>query len=103
MKVTDGLHAFLWTSMSANNCNTFLIDGSAKILIDDSFVGPGYAVSSSDGEEAARVFAGGEGILLDHVYTAKAAAALLDFARGGRFKHGNVLFIHTGGNAGIFY
>ena len=34
MKVTDGLHAFLWTSMSANNCNTFLIDGPAKILID---------------------------------------------------------------------
>ncbi len=34
MKVTDGLHAFLWTSMSANNCNTYLIDGPAKILID---------------------------------------------------------------------
>jgi glyoxylase-like metal-dependent hydrolase (beta-lactamase superfamily II) len=34
MKVTDGLYAFLWTSMSANNCNTFLIDGPARILID---------------------------------------------------------------------
>ncbi len=34
MKVTDGLHVFLWTSMSANNCNTYLIDGPAKILID---------------------------------------------------------------------
>ncbi len=34
MKVTDGLHAFLWTSTSANNCNTYLIDGPAKILID---------------------------------------------------------------------
>jgi hydroxyacylglutathione hydrolase len=34
MKVTDGLHAFLWTSASANNCNTYLIDGPAKILID---------------------------------------------------------------------
>ena len=34
MKVTDGLYAFLWTSMSANNCNTYLIDGPAKILID---------------------------------------------------------------------
>jgi glyoxylase-like metal-dependent hydrolase (beta-lactamase superfamily II) len=34
MKVTDGLHAFLWTSQSANNCNTYLIDGPARILID---------------------------------------------------------------------
>ncbi len=34
MKVTDGLHAFPWTSMSANNCNTYLIDAEAKILID---------------------------------------------------------------------
>jgi glyoxylase-like metal-dependent hydrolase (beta-lactamase superfamily II) len=34
MKVTDGLHAFPWTSMSANNCNTYLIDGPAKVLID---------------------------------------------------------------------
>jgi glyoxylase-like metal-dependent hydrolase (beta-lactamase superfamily II) len=34
MKVTDGLHAFLWTSTSANNCNTYLIDGPARVLID---------------------------------------------------------------------
>ncbi len=34
MKVFDGLHAFFWTSMAANNCNTYLIDGPAKILID---------------------------------------------------------------------
>ena len=37
MKIADGLHSFLWTSTSANNCNTYLIDGPAKILID-----PGY-------------------------------------------------------------
>lgn len=34
MKVTDGLYAFQWNSISANNCNTYLIDGPAKILID---------------------------------------------------------------------
>jgi hydroxyacylglutathione hydrolase len=34
MKVFDGLHAFLWNSMSANNCNTYLIDGPARVLID---------------------------------------------------------------------
>ncbi|MHC1725136.1 MAG: MBL fold metallo-hydrolase [Syntrophobacteraceae bacterium] len=34
MKVCEGLYSFPWTSMSANNCNTYLIDGPAKILID---------------------------------------------------------------------
>lgn len=38
MKVFEGLHAFLWTSPSANNCNCFLIDGPARVLID-----PGHA------------------------------------------------------------
>jgi hydroxyacylglutathione hydrolase len=34
MKISDHLHAFLWRSMSANNCNTYLIDGPARVLID---------------------------------------------------------------------
>ncbi|MFZ2444783.1 MAG: MBL fold metallo-hydrolase [Syntrophobacteraceae bacterium] len=38
MKIVEGLHAFIWSSMSANNCNTYLIDGPARVLID-----PGHA------------------------------------------------------------
>jgi glyoxylase-like metal-dependent hydrolase (beta-lactamase superfamily II) len=38
MKILDNLHGFLWSSMSANNCNTYLIDGPARVLID-----PGHA------------------------------------------------------------
>lgn len=34
MKVFDGLHAFMWDSMMANNCNTYLIDGPVRVLID---------------------------------------------------------------------
>lgn len=34
MQVFDGLHAFLWESMTANNCNTYLIDGPQRVLID---------------------------------------------------------------------
>jgi hydroxyacylglutathione hydrolase len=34
MKVFDGLHAFMWDSMTANNCNTYLIDGPVRVLID---------------------------------------------------------------------
>ena len=39
MQLTSNLHAFLWTSPSANNCNTYLIQTEQKrILID-----PGHA------------------------------------------------------------
>ena len=34
MQIFDNLHAFLWQSMTTNNCNTFFIDGPARILID---------------------------------------------------------------------
>jgi hydroxyacylglutathione hydrolase len=34
MYVTNGLHAFIWRNPVANNCNTYLIDGSKKIIID---------------------------------------------------------------------
>ncbi len=38
MQLFDGLHAFIWDSMTANNCNTYLIDGPTRVLID-----PGHA------------------------------------------------------------
>ena len=34
MKLFDDLHAFLWLDPTANNCNTFFIDGPKKILLD---------------------------------------------------------------------
>jgi len=34
VKVFDGLHAFLWRIPTQNNCNTYLIDGERKILVD---------------------------------------------------------------------
>jgi hydroxyacylglutathione hydrolase len=34
MEVTKNIHAFLWQSMTANNCNTYLINGPSPILID---------------------------------------------------------------------
>jgi 1-aminocyclopropane-1-carboxylate deaminase/D-cysteine desulfhydrase-like pyridoxal-dependent ACC family enzyme len=76
----------------------------AKVVVDDRFIGPGYAIPSDAGNDAARLFAGMEGVLLDDVYTAKAAAGLLDYAASGKFTaEDNVLFIHTGGNTGLYY
>jgi hydroxyacylglutathione hydrolase len=34
MKILDDLHAFLWRDPSSNNCNTYLIDGDKRILVD---------------------------------------------------------------------
>ena len=34
MKIFDGLHAFIWRINTQNNCNTYLIDGKLKIIID---------------------------------------------------------------------
>jgi len=49
------------------------------------------------------LFARLEGILLDPVYTGKGAAGLIGLIREGRFAKGeNVVFLHTGGSAGLF-
>jgi glyoxylase-like metal-dependent hydrolase (beta-lactamase superfamily II) len=34
MKILDGLHAFIWRDPTSNNCNTYLIEGDKRILID---------------------------------------------------------------------
>jgi glyoxylase-like metal-dependent hydrolase (beta-lactamase superfamily II) len=34
MKISEDLHAFVWQDPAANNSNTYLINGSKKILID---------------------------------------------------------------------
>jgi len=74
-----------------------------KVIVDDRFVGPGYAVPSEEGKNAVKLFAALEGVLLDQVYTGKAAAALLHYTANRMFEGDAVLFIHTGGNAGLFY
>jgi 1-aminocyclopropane-1-carboxylate deaminase/D-cysteine desulfhydrase-like pyridoxal-dependent ACC family enzyme len=60
-------------------------------------------VPTPEGEEALRLVARLEGIVLDPVYTAKAMAALLARIRAGEFRRGdNVLFLHTGGQLALF-
>jgi 1-aminocyclopropane-1-carboxylate deaminase/D-cysteine desulfhydrase-like pyridoxal-dependent ACC family enzyme len=76
----------------------------SRIVVDDRFLGPGYALPSEEGNEASRIFAGMEGILLDDSYTAKAAAGLIHCAANGQFEeHDNILFVHTSGDAGLYY
>jgi L-cysteate sulfo-lyase len=68
------------------------------LSIDVNFIGEGYAIPTAESREAAQLFAETEGILLDPVYTSKAAAGLIAYCREGRFAPSDrVLFWHTGG------
>lgn len=74
-----------------------------EIVNFNGFVGEGYGKPSSDGIEAVRLFARTEGIVLDPVYTGKAAAAMIAHIREGRLsKDDVVVFVHTGGTPANF-
>ncbi|QBY01394.1 D-cysteine desulfhydrase [Rhodophyticola sp. CCM32] len=73
------------------------------VMADTSYVGTGYGIPRDDTIEAIRMFAELEGILLDPVYSGKGAAGLIDYCRKGKFKKGErIVFLHTGGSAGLF-
>jgi 1-aminocyclopropane-1-carboxylate deaminase/D-cysteine desulfhydrase-like pyridoxal-dependent ACC family enzyme len=75
----------------------------AEARVDDGFIGPGYGVPSPAGEEALRLVARTEGVVLDPVYTAKAMAGLIEWVRTGRIPAGSdVIFWHTGGQMALF-
>ena len=74
-----------------------------QIYVFDEYMGEMYADLTKECLEAVDFFARKEGIMLDYVYSGKAAAGLIDFARKGDFSENeNILFIHTGGNVGLF-
>ncbi len=91
----------------AGEVSTLLLHPSSfspeSIHVNDSFVGEGYGVMSSLEAKAIQLFAQEEGLLLDPVYTGRAAGGLLDLIRSGVIgKDERVLFWHTGGTPGLF-
>ena len=73
------------------------------VVANTDYVGEGYGVPSPSGQEAIKMFAELEGILLDPVYSAKGAAGMIDLIRKGQFtKDETIVFIHTGGSTGLF-
>lgn len=78
-------------------------DFARPLVVDDRFVGEGYGIPTEESREAIRLLARTEGLLLDPTYTSKAMASLLHRVRAGEFgPQESVLFIHTGGQAGLF-
>jgi D-cysteine desulfhydrase len=74
-----------------------------KILANANYCSPGYGVLTEQEQEAIRLFATCEGLLLDPVYTGRAGAGMVDLIRKGFFKKDEtVLFLHTGGQPALF-
>ena len=74
-----------------------------SVVALDDWVGPGYSLPTDEMVKAVRMFARLEGVLLDPVYTGKAAAGLIALIRKGHFKQdAKILFVHTGGAPSLF-
>ena len=76
---------------------------SEDVLVNGAYCQAGYGILQPAEVEAIRLFARTEGILLDPVYTGRAAAGLIDLIRKGFFSpNETVLFWHTGGIPALF-
>lgn len=103
-KQTEHIHG-----LAQKTYRHMLGDESLEIPVDavevhDEYVGPGYSLPTEAMAEAVTLFARTEGILLDPVYSGKAASGFLDLVRKGTFPPGaNVLFLHTGGAPTLYH
>ncbi|HVT76733.1 MAG TPA: D-cysteine desulfhydrase family protein [Acidimicrobiales bacterium] len=72
------------------------------VRVDHDYFGADYGAPTDAAREALHLFATCEGLVLDPVYTGKAAAGFVDYARTGRLPDGPVVFVHTGGMPALF-
>jgi len=93
--------AFMLAAQTGNHIEAKV--DNQNVLVDDSYLGDGYGIESGEALEAQRMFAQTEGIILDTVYTAKAAAGIIGDIRKGIIEPGQtVVFLHTGGAPKLF-
>ncbi len=73
--------------------------GLDHVRFSDDTIGPGYGVPTQDMWNVLKLFAETEGVLLDPVYTGKAAVA---FERLAPASEVPLVFLHTGGLPGFY-
>ena len=78
--------------------------GKDDIWNSPEYIGEdGYGYCSEAGNEALRLMATTEGIILDPIYTGKALSGLIDLVRKGEIgSDETVVFLHTGGTPALF-
>jgi len=104
---TDEFHVPSRTAAIANETARMLgldlVVSDEEIENDMGFVGKGYGIPTEAAVEATRLFARTEGVVLDPIYTGKAAAGMIAHIRSRRYSKDDVLvFVHTGGTPAIF-
>jgi len=73
------------------------------ILVNADYCRAGYGVYTDLEKNAIKLFAEYEGLLLDPVYTGRAAGGMLDLIKKNFFnKEDRILFWHTGGQPALF-
>jgi D-cysteine desulfhydrase len=109
-KQADRIHEQCQTCVDTffSDCEYYSKNGGKvpieDVIINDNYVGEGYSLPTNEMAIAVEKFARLESIILDPVYTGKAAAGLLDIARNGRFtKDQHILFLHTGGAPSTYH
>jgi 1-aminocyclopropane-1-carboxylate deaminase/D-cysteine desulfhydrase-like pyridoxal-dependent ACC family enzyme len=76
---------------------------SDEVSGNSDYLGEGYGVMGQPEREAISLFARQEGVLLDPVYTGRAAAGMIDLIRRGVIgPDETILFWHTGGTPALW-
>lgn len=75
----------------------------SDIVANDEYIGEGYGIPTQGMLDAVHLAARMEGLLFDPVYSGKALDGMFDLITKGHFgKNDTLVFIHTGGSAGLF-
>jgi len=75
----------------------------ADVIANCDYVGEGYGIPTQAMNDAVMLLARLEGLLFDPVYSGKGLAGMLDLVGRGYFDGvKNIVFLHTGGVAGLF-
>lgn len=90
-------------SATAGHLGEPIAFSAEEILVNSDYLGGGYGVMAEPEKLAIHLFARLEGLLLDPVYTGRAAAGMIDLIRSEFFSpEQSVLFWHTGGTPALF-
>ncbi len=96
-------HVSALATEASDRLGTPFVFHPEDVLATDAYCQAGYGVLTDLEREAVQLFARYEGILLDPVYTGRAAGGLIDLIRKGFFKpNETILFWNTGGQPALF-